>query len=146
MCEISGFNGSRQSGDEFIPLIVVVNKNDDQNRDEDYQIFCELLEGDWFVSTVSARTNRFLDELKESIYRKLDIIRIFSKPPGKEPDYNTPFVIKRGGSVEDFAAKVHKDFLVNLKSARIWGQDVYDGQLVGRDHILSDGDTVELHL
>jgi ribosome-interacting GTPase 1 len=47
--------------------------------------------------------------------------------------------------VEEFAEKVHKDFLQNLKSARVWGQHVYDGQQVGRDHVLHDGDIVELH-
>jgi len=145
------FPGSRTPesdlrGTVVIPLIVVVNKNDDQSRDEDFQIFCELLEGEWPLVTVSSKTNRNLETLKEGIYNKLDIIRVFSKPPGKEPVYDAPFVIKRGGTVEDFAAKVHKDFLTNLKTARIWGQNVYDGQKVGRDHVLNDGDVVELHI
>ena len=39
-----------------------------------------------------------------------------------------------------------KDFLEKLKSARVWGSEVYDGQLVGRDHVLHDGDVVELHI
>jgi len=51
-----------------------------------------------------------------------------------------------GSNLEQFAAKVHKDFLQNFKTARIWGKDVFDGQLVGRDHILYDGDVVELHI
>jgi ribosome-interacting GTPase 1 len=133
-------------GTVAIPIIVVVNKNDDQSRDEDFQIFCQLLEGEWPLITVSASTSRNLDALKEGVYDKLEIIRVYSKPPGKAPEYSAPFVIKRGGTVEDFAAKVHKDFLTNLKTARIWGQNVYDGQKVGRDHILNDGDVVELHL
>ena len=37
-------------------------------------------------------------------------------------------------------------FFKNLKTARVWGKDVYDGQLVGRDHILHDKDIVEMHL
>jgi ribosome-interacting GTPase 1 len=140
------FPESDPRGTIAVPLIVVVNKNDDQSRDEDFQIFCELLEGDWPLITVSSKTNRNINALKETIYDKLDIIRVYAKPPGKEPDYNAPFVIKRGGTVEDFAAKVHKDFLANLKTARIWGKHVYDGQMVARDHVLDDGDVVELHL
>jgi len=41
---------------------------------------------------------------------------------------------------------VHKDFYENLKSARVWGKGVFDGQPAARDHILNDGDIVELHI
>jgi len=27
----------------------------------------------------------------------------------------------------------------------LWGQDEYQGQMVGRDHVLEDGDVLELH-
>ena len=52
--------------------------------------------------------------------------------------------MQRGGTVDDFAEKVHKDFVEQLKSARVWGHGVHDGQQVGRDHVLHDGDIVEL--
>jgi ribosome-interacting GTPase 1 len=82
--------------------------------------------------------------LKQVLYKRLGIIRVYSKPPGKEPDYSAPFVLKQGDTIADLAAKVHKDFVENLKSARVWGPDVHDGQMVGRDHVLRDGDVVEL--
>ena len=44
------------------------------------------------------------------------------------------------------AALVHRDFADKLKSARIWGTGVFDGQTVGRDHVLHDKDVVELHI
>jgi hypothetical protein len=46
--------------------------------------------------------------------------------------------------LEEFAGKVHKDFLDNLKSARVWGSTSFDGQMVSRDYVLEDGDVVEL--
>jgi ribosome-interacting GTPase 1 len=46
----------------------------------------------------------------------------------------------------DFAGKVHKDFAQKLKSARVWGISVFDGQLVQRDYVLQDGDIVELQI
>jgi len=49
-----------------------------------------------------------------------------------------------GSTVEDLAARVHRDFLQTLKAARVWGSGVHDGQLVGRDHVLHEGDIVEL--
>jgi ribosome-interacting GTPase 1 len=130
----------------FIPFLVLANKNDDENTEENFQIFCELLEGDWPVLTVSARTGRNLELLKETLVKRLQIIRVYSKAPGKEPDLTAPFVLRKGSTVEDFAGKVHKDFVEKLKIVKVWGDAVYDGQMVQRDHTLKDGDVVELHI
>jgi ribosome-interacting GTPase 1 len=74
----------------------------------------------------------------------LDIIRVYSKPPGKEPDLSAPFPLKRGSTIDDLAGKIHRDLRQHLKSARVWGKEVFDGQPVGRDYVLRDGDIVEL--
>jgi len=130
----------------FVPFIVVVNKDDDDKIDEDFEVFDELLESDLPLVPISAKNKRNLDKLSQLIFDKLEVMRIYSKRPGHEADMNNPFVLKKGSTVEDFAPKVHHDFYKNLKTARVWGRDVYDGQLVGRDHILYDKDIVELHL
>jgi ribosome-interacting GTPase 1 len=54
--------------------------------------------------------------------------------------------MKPGSTLEDVAAKIHKDFVRNLKYARVWGSAVHDGQMVQRDYLLHDGDIVELHV
>jgi hypothetical protein len=133
-----------QDGMSFIPMMVVVNKNDDGSLDEDFEVFRELFEKDWPMLSVSATTGHNLDHLKRVVFEHLEIIRIYSKPPGEEPDLNAPFVMKKGGTVDEFAGKVHQDFLKKLKSVRVWGSAAYDGQLVARDHVLQDGDVVEL--
>jgi small GTP-binding protein len=129
----------------LLPFLVVVNKTDDENLDEDYRVLCELFEQEWSLLAVSAQTGRNLEQFKQAVFENLEIMRIYSKPPGKEPDLSTPFVLKKGGTVGDLAAKVHKDFVEKLKTARVWGSGVYEGQLVSRDHVLQDGDVVELH-
>jgi ribosome-interacting GTPase 1 len=131
---------------EFVPVLVVVNKYDSQDMDEDFEIFCELLDKEWPLLPMSANAGLNLEKFTRTVFDKLQIIRIYSKPPGKDPDLGQPFVMKKGSTVEQLAEKVHKDFVHNLKSARIWGSGVYDGQMVGRDHVLADGDIVELHL
>lgn len=129
----------------FIPILVLVNKYDDETMDEHFDIFRELLEGNWPLLPVSAISGRNLDQLKQHVVDYLEIIRVYSKAPGKDPDLHEPFVLKKGDTIEIFAGKVHKDFEAHLKLARIWGKTVYDGQMVERDHILEDGDIVELH-
>jgi len=130
----------------FVPFIVVVNKDDDDKIDEDFEVFDELLESDLPLVPISAANKRNLDKLSELIFEKMEVMRIYSKRPGHEADMSSPFVLKIGSTLDDFAQKVHKDFYQNLKTARVWGKDVYDGQLVGRDHVLYDKDVVELHL
>lgn len=130
----------------FIPIIVIVNKCDTDEALEDFQVFCDLLGGEWEIMPISTETGRNLDPLKEMIFDRLDIIRVYSQAPGKDPDYNSPFVLKSGSTVEDFARKVHLDFYENLKTARVWGREVFDGQMAGRDHVLVDGDVVELRI
>lgn len=130
----------------FKPMLVLVNKSDDESWNEDLEVLGELLDEDWTLLSVSAATGRNLERLKRAVFEQLDVIRVYAKPPGREPDLSTPFVLRKGSTVEEFAGKVHQDFVANLKTARVWGSAVYDGQMVGRDHVLEDGDVVELRL
>ena len=95
---------------------------------------------------VSIATGRNLDQMKQAVIERLEIIRVYSKAPGKEADLSSPFVLKKGSTVENFAGKVHKDFTNRLKVAKVWGEVVFDGQMVQRDHVLQEGDIVELHI
>ena len=128
------------------PFIILVNKADDESFDDDYQVFCELLGGDWLTIPVSVLSGRGIDQMKQAVFDQLELIRIYSKAPGRDPDTNSPFVMKRGGTVEEFAAKIHQDFSKNLKAARVWGSGDFEGQLVSRDYQLHDGDIVELRI
>jgi hypothetical protein len=130
----------------FKPFLVLANKADGPESDEDFAIFRELLDEDWPLLPVSAATGRNLEAMKQAVFATLEIIRIYAKPPGREPDFSAPFIIKKGGTVEDFAAAVHQDFLRDLKAARLWGSAAFDGQMVPRDYVLHDGDVVELRV
>jgi ribosome-interacting GTPase 1 len=130
----------------FKPLLVLANKSDDEDSDEDFEIFRELLEDDWPALPVSATTGRNFERLKQAVFERLEVIRVYSKPPGKEHDPSSPFILRKGGTVEEFAREIHQDFFEKLKSARVWGSAVYDGQMVQRDYVLHDGDVVELRI
>ena len=128
------------------PMLVLANKSDDEDTDELFDIFCQLLDESWPVLPVSAATGRNLDGLRRAVFEQLRIIRIYSKAPGRDPDRDTPFVLPEGSTVGEFARRLHRDFYENLKSARVWGSGLFDGQPVGRDHVLRDGDVVELRI
>ena len=98
------------------------------------------------ITAISARDGTGLEELKFKIYQVLDIIRVYTKAPGQKPDFTEPIVLSRGSTLADAAENVHKDFRAKLKYARLWGSGKHDGIMVKRDHILQDGDVIELHM
>jgi len=140
------YDKAAQERSFFIPLIVLVNKFDDQSYAEDYEICCELLEAEWPMLPISVKTGFNIDKMKARVFEQLDVIRVYAKPPGEEPDFSRPFTLDEGDTVADFAAKVHQDFYEKLKNARVWGSSAFDGQMVSRDYELQDGDVVELRI
>lgn len=127
-------------------VLLVVNKMDQEEDEEDYEVFLELSETSLPSLGISARTKRNLTAFIERIFHISGIIRVYTKAPGKEPDLSAPFVLLKDSTLEHLAAKIHKDFLDKLKFAKLWGRDVYDGQMVQRDYVLQDGDVVEMHI
>ncbi|MCU0588992.1 MAG: 50S ribosome-binding GTPase [Syntrophobacteraceae bacterium] len=127
-------------------MLLGVNKVDSVKEEEDYRAFLELTEFSLPDLPLSVKAGYKLDLLLKEVFRLSDMIRVYTRAPGKEPNRQAPFVLPRNSTLEDLAAKVHKDFVSRLKFAKIWGKTVYDGQMVQRDHILVDGDVVELHL
>lgn len=87
-----------------------------------------------------------LDSLEDDIWRCLGLIYVYTKTPGKEKDY-PPVALEKGCSVRDLAIVVHRDFIKNFRFARIWGRSVkHDGTQTGLDHVLEEGDIIELHM
>ena len=56
-----------------------------------------------------------------------------------------PFTLRRGQMVRDVARLVHKDLERSLRYARVTGRSGFEGQHVGPDHVVDDGDVIELH-
>ena len=86
-----------------------------------------------------------LEELREAIFEALQKVRVYTKPPGEEPSYATPIVLDQGSKVEDVAQALHKDWGRRLKYAVLWGSGKFDGQRVGREYVVADGDVLEFH-
>ncbi|HUV31793.1 MAG TPA: GTPase [Acidobacteriota bacterium] len=87
-----------------------------------------------------------LQALRRGMFEALGIIRIYTKQVGKEAELVNPVILPIGGTVEDAALSIHKDFAQRLKFAKVWGVGKFDGQRVHRDYRLSDGDIVEFHI
>ncbi|MFC1848504.1 GTPase [Chloroflexota bacterium] len=137
--------------DEFVPgvvrkaALVVGNKIDLDGSSENYGLLSEMYGDRLAVAAVSAREGDGLDAMTRRIFELLNIIRVYTKSPGKKADLDDPVILKRGSTVGEAAESVHKDFRSRLKYAQVWGSGKYDGQRVKRERVLEDGDVVELH-
>lgn len=138
--------GSYPVGTVFRPAIIVANKVDQPGALENLDIFEELYGTDLPVVPVSARSGEGLEELKRRLFDLLGVVRVYTKIPGKPADHGHPFVLKRGSTVDDLAATVHKEFVGRMRFARAWGKNKPDGVMVGRDQELEDRDIIELHV
>ena len=142
---IEGKEGTEQWGYPKKALIVG-NKNDLDGSGASYRKLESEYSAPFPIVSISAKEGKGLEELKREIYRNLEIIRVYTKAPGKKADLEEPVILSKGSTVEDAAESIHKDFHAKLKYAQVWGSGKFDGQKVKREHILEDGDVIELHI
>lgn len=141
---------ARPTGDDdpttyFVPTLLVATKCDDEAADLRLEMAKDEL-GDRFPwQVISAERGDGLPELREKLFRLLNVLRIYTKQPGKPADTGSPFTCPVGSTVAEFAGCVHNELEDTVKSARVWGSGAFDGQTVGRDHVLHEKDVVELH-
>jgi small GTP-binding protein len=126
--------------------LVISNKMDIDKDGRNFKALKKQYGGLFPLIAISAAEGTNLEELKLKTYEVLDIIRVYTKAPGKKPDPTDPIILKRGSTLADAAEAVHKDFRAKMKYARIWGSAKHDGVMAKRDHVLKDGDIIELHL
>jgi ribosome-interacting GTPase 1 len=142
--------GTDAADDPFalsLPALMLANKADlASDEAAEVEAFRELTGVRYPSLAVSALTGQGLEEVGGWLFGHLEIVRVYTKAPGKPPAKDRPFTLRRGQTVEDVARLVHKDMAHTLKYARVWGRSGFGGQQVGREHPLADGDVVELHV
>jgi uncharacterized protein len=129
-----------------LKTVLVATKLDADGARERLEVVTEWFAPKFPVAPISAQTGEGLESLRTATYDLLGVLRVYTKVPGKPADRTKPFTLPVGSTILDLAREIHRDFEQSLKSARIWGAGVFDGQAVKRDHELKDGDVIELHI
>jgi len=130
-----------------VPTLMIVNKRELIDDVEGELAVCrELADVHFPFLAVSAATGEGMEAIGPWLFRNLGIVRVYTKVPGKEPDMGRPYTVRHGATVGDVAVMVHRDLASDFHHARIWGSDAYDGQQVGKDHVVEDGDILEIHV
>lgn len=118
---------------------------DEETRGSILGIPCIIIVNKKFKRPKTKHSVIKIENLRHEIWKKLNLIYVYTKSPGKERDF-PPVAMKKGSTLYDLAYKVHKDFVSKFKYARIWGKSAkHNGASVGLDHVLKEGDVIEIH-
>jgi len=125
----------------YVPCIYVLNKID-QISVEELDIIYKIPH----CVPISAHHKWNFDDLLYKTWEYLKLIRIYTKPKGQLPDYESPVILSRDRkTVEDFCNKLHRTIMKEFKYALVWGTSVkHNPQKVGKDHDLNDEDVVQV--
>lgn len=130
-----------------LPTVAIANFADGiPGLDEELAVLRELTGYAYPVLPASAATGDGLEEIGSWLFRQLGIVRVYTKIPHQPPDLGRPYTVRAGQSVHDVAQLVHRDIADRLRYARLWGGGEFEGQQVGAEHLVSDGDVLELHV
>ena len=100
---------------------------------------------DYVKVPVSAATGFGMEDLKQTLYDTIEMIRIYLKPQGKEADMVEPLIVKKGNTVGEVCEVIHRDFRNNFRYAMVWGNSAkFPGQTVGLDHVVEDEDVLSI--
>ena len=123
---------------KYIPAITAVNKADmidDKSEFEGYDLL------------ISAESGLNLDELKDLMFDRLGLIRVYMKEKGEEPDKDEPLILEQGTTIEEALDELPGDMLDRFKKAKVTGpSSKFPNQKVGLEHELMDEDILELNL
>ena len=125
--------------------IIAAHKFLDENGESGLEKIKERY-SDYTIVPTSVLDEGSLNNFKTAIFDSLGIIRVYTKRVGHEVDYTDPIILPAGGTVEDAARVIHKDFAHKLRFAKIWGKGKFEGQRVKNSFILSDKDVIEFHI
>lgn len=99
--------------------------------------------GDLDVVSVSVLDDESVDRLRDAIWGLTGLIRVYLRRGGVVDE--EPLALLPDATVEDVADEIHHELAASFHAARIWGPSArFDGQRVGRAHVVADGDVVEI--
>ena len=125
--------------------VILATKQDAPGAADGLSSLSEAYGEEFEIYPISIVSGHNSDGLPLKLFQTLDIVRVYTKAPGKKPDMERPYILPAGSTVQDVAAEIHRDLGESFRFAKIWGSEKYDGQQVKRDHVVLDRDVLEIH-
>ncbi|OQV12091.1 Developmentally-regulated GTP-binding protein 2 [Hypsibius exemplaris] len=125
---------------KYLPCLYVYNKVDQISLEE-----IDRLAHTPNSIVISVQMKLNLDYLLEMMWENLDLLRIYTKKPGKHPDFTDSIILRRGATVEHVCHSVHRTLAAQVKYALVWGTSTkYSPQRVGLSHKMEDSDVIQI--
>jgi len=124
---------------------IIIGTKSDQAKPSALGELHEAYGEEFPIISVSTQSEEQLAEMGKALLEMLKIIRVYSKKPGEKPSLDAPYILDKGSTMLDAVKAIHYELAESLKFAKIWGSSEFDGQRVERDHVLADGDIIEVH-
>lgn len=106
----------------YVPALYVVNKIDEVSKDGKVPKVSKGI-------PISAEIGIGLEVLKQTIWEKLELVRVYLRRPAGNTDYKAPIITRQGQTLSGVLLKIGSDFAQNKASAKIWGPGAkYPGQ------------------
>jgi ribosome-interacting GTPase 1 len=125
--------------------LLVCNKDDIDDLDDKKKIATKIYGNKFPYIFISISKNRNIDEFREAVFKTLNVIRIYTKVPGKKVDKGNPFILPACTNVKEAAKTIHNELAETMKFVCLWDSNKYNGHRVEKNHILNDGDIIEIH-
>ena len=124
-----------------LPTVVTATKIDEAPADAVVRLARAL--PDFDVMPLSVLDDGTLGPLRERIWRLTGLVRVFVRRPGDRE--TETLALRPPVSVADVAGAIHGELAAGCRGGRVWGRSArFDGQRVGRAHVLEDEDVVEV--
>jgi ribosome-interacting GTPase 1 len=131
----------------YKPALVLANKIDAIGSVENLERLRNYVRGKLPILGVSCEKHIGLEKLGETLFKMLNVIRVYTKEPSQKNFSKKPFILKKGATVYDLAKNIHSDFRENFAFAKVWAKRlVFSPQKVGVSFVLDDGDVAEIHV
>jgi small GTP-binding protein len=126
---------------------VVINKSDLMKEKIPDKVITEAIGHDHWVM-ISVKNQDKINALRHNIFKELNLIRVYLKPPRQEADLDEPIILHRGDTIETLCRKIHKRFVNDYRYSLIWGKSAkHPGQKFNNlNHVIEDGDIVSIYL
>lgn len=130
----------------YKPAVIVANKIDLEGSEANLKFLESYVGNKLPILVVSCEKRCGLEKLGETMFKTLDIIRVYTKEPNEKEFSKKPFILKKGSTVYDLAKNIHSDFSKKFSYAKVWAKRlVFSPQKVGSSFVLNDRDIAEIH-
>jgi ribosome-interacting GTPase 1 len=128
----------------LMPSIVIANKNDLSSAKDNLVRLKEVC-SDLIIVDVNFLDETNFDELKQSIFKILSLVRIYVLDKPTIDSKQTLVVMPRSSSIEEVAKRLNQSRTGNPSLARVWGQSVkFPGQSVGMEYLIHEEDRIHI--